>query len=313
MGITPATRLLKKSGRPAVPVTAEILLGRIRVLENGCWEYLGSINPEGYGWFRSRGAHIYYFKFFSGPIPAGMQLDHTCHNPKECAGGVNCPHRRCVNPSHLEPVTKLENYRRGCKNITGLIGRGANFQRSKTHCPQGHEYAGDNLRIKKGERVCRECDRTNARDRARKTRGSYSPRKGFPETVIRDLCVSKVKAKPQRATALDRLQKKIKILPNGCWEFTGYVAPKGYGRLWDGKQSRMAHAMAYELFRGIIPDGLLLDHTCHKKDECFGGEMCPHRRCVNPWHLEPVTPLVNSQRGHQRKTKISREGQSDGL
>jgi hypothetical protein len=47
----------------------------------------------------------------------------------------------------------------------------------------------------------------------------------------------------------------------------------------------MAHRAMYAEHMGPIPDGLVLDHLCRVKS------------CVNPTHLEPVTPLVNFQRG----------------
>jgi hypothetical protein len=46
-----------------------------------------------------------------------------------------------------------------------------------------------------------------------------------------------------------------------------------------------AHRVAYELLVGPIPDGMHLDHLCRTP------------ACVNPAHLEPVTPRVNSLRG----------------
>ena len=53
-----------------------------------------------------------------------------------------------------------------------------------------------------------------------------------------------------------------------------------------------AHRWAYEFMFGPIPDGLHLDHLCRNPP------------CVNPWHLEPVTPLVNTRRGvgHGKET-----------
>ncbi len=48
---------------------------------------------------------------------------------------------------------------------------------------------------------------------------------------------------------------------------------------------RGAHRVAYELSVADIPDGLELDHLCRV------------RHCVNPSHLEPVTPHENWARG----------------
>ena len=53
------------------------------------------------------------YSWLVGAIPHGYDIDHVCHNAAavagRCAGGDSCIHRRCVNPDHLEPVTRREN------------------------------------------------------------------------------------------------------------------------------------------------------------------------------------------------------------
>jgi hypothetical protein len=49
------------------------------------------------------GAHRWMYEQKIGPIPKGLVIDHLCRNT------------RCVNPDHLEPVTRGENTRRGAK------------------------------------------------------------------------------------------------------------------------------------------------------------------------------------------------------
>lgn len=83
-----------------------------------CWIWTAYRLPYGYGQFTSNDyrhyrAHRYAYEALVGPIPAGLHLDHLCHNGTDCYGGRACPHRACVNPAHLEPVTNRENLRRG--------------------------------------------------------------------------------------------------------------------------------------------------------------------------------------------------------
>lgn len=70
-----------------------------------------------------------------------------------------------------------------------------------------------------------------------------------------------------------------------CWEWTAYTDKKGYGSFRLNGKIRKAHRVAYELIKGKIPDGLVLDHLCRNTS------------CVNPNHLEPVTNKENVDRG----------------
>jgi hypothetical protein len=89
--------------------------------ETGCWVWQGALHGGGYGRTCVRGkpmkAHRAYWEKANGPIPEGLHIDHLCRN------------RACVNPKHLEPVTNLENIRRGHTAMghalrTGLCLRG---------------------------------------------------------------------------------------------------------------------------------------------------------------------------------------------
>ena len=115
--------------------------------ENGCTLWQASRAKNGYGEFwdgtRLVRAHRWAYEQVHGPIPAGLDLDHLCRN------------RACVTVSHLEPVTRQENARRG------LWGR------LRTHCIRGHLYTPENLiPTKNGWRQCRECFNYTARARA---------------------------------------------------------------------------------------------------------------------------------------------------
>ena len=93
---------------------------KVEVAPNGCWVWRGTITPKGYGMFhgdeKMGSAHRWAYSNLVGPIPADLQLDHTCHtDDKDCPGGNDCLHRRCVNPAHLEPVTAQGNSLRGLR------------------------------------------------------------------------------------------------------------------------------------------------------------------------------------------------------
>ena|ERR1017187_5792568 len=129
--------------------------------EAGCWMWLGYLIHGGYGYVKGRGyAHRLIFEALRGPIPAGLQLDHLCHSRDLlCKGGVLCPHRRCVNPEHLEPVTNLENQRRGVRA-------------RQTHCIYGHPFDEANTYVAPRGRACRECHRIRTAVRRQKARAA---------------------------------------------------------------------------------------------------------------------------------------------
>lgn len=123
---------------------------KIKVDINNCWLWQGKLNDSGYGKMRINGKdmriHRFAYELYKAKIPKGLVLDHLCRV------------RNCANPEHLEPVTRAENTRRGTAWKTS-----GDYSRNKTHCPQGHPYSGENLKVRKQgkgkyqHRQCKTC------------------------------------------------------------------------------------------------------------------------------------------------------------
>jgi hypothetical protein len=144
---------------------ADRLLGKFLV-GDGCWEWIASKNDGGYGQVASETrparplrAHRVIYEMLVGLIPEGMTLDHLCRN------------RGCVNPGHLEIVSRGENVRRG---IGAEMAGKRNM--AMTHCKRGHAFTPENTRMQRLRsgsmaRACRACH--SIRERA--YRGRVQP------------------------------------------------------------------------------------------------------------------------------------------
>lgn len=118
------------------------------IVEDGCWLWLGGMWPNGYGKTSveihgTRLAHRAFYAEAGNDVPEGMDLDHLCRV------------RLCVNPDHLEPVTRQENVIRGLK--------------ARTVCQNEHDLTLTGAFVP-GTHQCRECRlakfrRANARRR----------------------------------------------------------------------------------------------------------------------------------------------------
>lgn len=140
-------------------------LARVDRGGGGCWLWQGATScGYAHAAYRVDGArfdvrlHRFFYEYFVGPIPDGLDLDHLCRV------------RHCINPDHLEPVTRAENLRRsdlvGGLRSVGPVAENA----AKTHCIHGHPFDEENTHIERdGKRRCRTCDRERQRRRGMST------------------------------------------------------------------------------------------------------------------------------------------------
>jgi hypothetical protein len=116
-----------------------------------CWLWTGWCHIEGYGLLKvdrkNKRVHVLAYELVVGSVPAGLELDHLCHDHTTCTLGNACPHRRCCNPMHLEAVTHLENMRRAGQAL-------------QPDCAYGHPLDGVFKKGKQaGTRYCKTCCR----------------------------------------------------------------------------------------------------------------------------------------------------------
>ena len=106
-----------------------------------CWLWTGTLDKRtgiGLVWRGKQPSSAYRVVYEAevGPVPEGLELDHLCRR------------RLCVNPAHLEPVTRRENELR--KSF-------AYRNRKLLKCKEGHCMKANGARTHEGGRVCRLC------------------------------------------------------------------------------------------------------------------------------------------------------------
>lgn len=154
-------------------------LPRVSSPGSPCVDWPGTVNAGGYGQVtykrRHWVAHRLAYTLYRGPVPEGLDLDHLCRN------------RRCVNPWHLEAVTRRENLLRG-NTLTAINA-------AKVACQRGHPLSGENLVLIASGRACRTCINMGQaawREANPARRRSYEA--GYQQRVGRDVYLARRRA-----------------------------------------------------------------------------------------------------------------------
>lgn len=107
--------------------------------ESDCLEWIGALDREGYAmfWFEGKTERAARFSFMQskGPLEEGLEIDHLCKN------------RKCVNPSHLELVTHIENMRR--RDATKLEKSDIGKIRQMSEAGKTQKEIGDSFGVSK--------------------------------------------------------------------------------------------------------------------------------------------------------------------
>jgi hypothetical protein len=174
-------------------------------------------------------------------------------------------------------------------------------------CSRGHQLTPGNTYIRtSGHKQCKQCRAIHRRRDKHKTKAQrveafmaaaaatgtgtcanghayeWGPMYLTRDGIIYTLCQAMPKPEKQKPSREQRFWAKVdKESSAPCWIWTGAKTGKGYGMF----EGRGAHVYALESKIGPMPDGLVPDHLCRNPP------------CVNPDHLEPVTPRENTLRG----------------
>lgn len=142
-------RLRRSAGPFTTASVAERLAAHLVRKPNGCLEWTGCRDRDGYGriGFNRKVAltHRVAWELTNGPIPPGMKVLHHCDNPP-CCDAEKCLFLGTDADNAADKVSK------GRQRSGG--------REKKTHCPQDHDYSETNTYVTtEGKRQCRICNR----------------------------------------------------------------------------------------------------------------------------------------------------------
>lgn len=91
-----------------------------------------------------------------------------------------------------------------------------------------------------------------------------------------------------------RMLAKLKLAPNGCWEWTAFRDLGGYGMVQLNGRAVRSHRVSWAMHNGEIPQGMCVLHKCDNPP------------CCNPFHLYLGTNADNNA------DKVARNRQAKG-
>ncbi len=283
------------------------LMRQVEKSERGCWLWQGPLNKtKSDGQVRRDGRIV------------SVRRSLYEHHKGSCAGRhlkVSCE-SLCVNPSHvdLEPVGvhrtkqtfeqrfwgKVVKHENGCwEHPAGSVRFGACTVSPRRLAWQflGHPEPGENQQLR-AHCLNPECINPAHMDVLRVAVGVVKAR-----TRPRAFALSLENFDPEEVDGIRRrFKRKVSVdEQNGCWLWNGRPR-NGYGQFHVRSLGMMvpAHRAGYALFKGPIPEGVLVRH---------GG--CHDSKCVNPDHMELGTHADNMR--DRARDGTSNRGERNGM
>ena len=108
---------------------------------------------------------------------------------------------------------------------------------------------------------------------------------------------------------LEKMFHSVNVLDySECWLWDNYVSGEGYGittrKINDKVHNLLVHRISYYYTFGVLPEDMVVDHSCHNPKTCISGKSCQHRRCYNPYHLRLVTRAENNKMGANPRINV---------
>jgi hypothetical protein len=94
-----------------------------------------------------------------------------------------------------------------------------------------------------------------------------------------------------------RLQNHIESIED-CKIWTGLVLNNGYGQIWFNGRMISTHRAAYMLYKGDIPQGQMIRHTCDTK------VCCEPSHIILGTHADNMKDMVERNRSHKRPGEL---------